>query len=135
VGEHLDASRKLRHLALMRLWMVFAAVLGFLCVALGAFAAHGLADPQAQGWMRTGAEYGFVHVLASLACVSLIRAGAPGARITPRLFLPGVVIFSGTLAGLALGGPRWLGAITPIGGVLFLAGWGTLACALRRLEL
>ena len=119
----------------MRAWFTSAAVLGFLCVTLGAFAAHGLADPKAQAWMRTGAEYGFVHVLASLACLSLVRAGATRARLAPKLFLPGVVVFSGTLAGLALGGPLWLGAITPIGGVLFLAGWSVLAWATRQLEL
>jgi uncharacterized membrane protein YgdD (TMEM256/DUF423 family) len=119
----------------MRAWLIFAAVMGFLCVALGAFAAHGLADPHAQAWMRTGAEYGFVHVLASFACLSLVRAGASGARLAPRLFLPGAVIFSGTLAAMALGGPLWLGAITPIGGMLFLAGWAVLAWSLRRLEL
>lgn len=118
----------------MRTWILLAAVLGFLCVAFGAFAAHGLADPQAQGWMRTGAEYGFVHVLASLACLSLIQAGATRARFAPPLFLAGVAIFSGTLAGMALGGPRWLGAITPIGGTLFLIGWGVLAWAARQLK-
>lgn len=118
----------------MRSWLIFAAVLGFLCVALGAFAAHGLADPQGQAWMRTGAEYGFIHVLASLACASLVRAGAARARLAPALFLPGVVIFSGTLAAMALGAPRWFGAITPIGGVLFLAGWAVLAWALRDVE-
>jgi uncharacterized membrane protein YgdD (TMEM256/DUF423 family) len=119
----------------MRTWLTSAAVLGFLCVALGAFAAHGLRDPQAQGWMRTGAEYGFVHVLASLACVSLIGIGARRARFAPPLFLSGAAIFLATLAGLALGGPRWLGAITPIGGVLFLAGWGVLAWAVREVKL
>lgn len=119
----------------MRTWISLAAVLGFLSVAFGAFAAHGLTDAQAQGWMRTGAEYGFVHVLATFACVSLIQAGAVRARFAPPLFLAGVVIFSGTLAGLALGGPRWLGAITPIGGTLFLIGWGVLAWAARQLKL
>jgi uncharacterized membrane protein YgdD (TMEM256/DUF423 family) len=118
----------------MRASLTFAALLGFLCVALGAFGAHGLQDPQAQAWMRTGAEYGFVHVLASFACLSLMRAGASGARFAPRFFLPGVVIFTGTLAGLALGGPRWLGAVTPLGGVLFLIGWGVLAYSARKLE-
>lgn len=118
----------------MRTWLTFAAILGFLCVALGAFAAHGLSDPQAQAWMRTGAEYGFVHVLASLACVSLVGAGARRARFAPPLFLAGAAIFLGTLAGLALGGPRWLGAITPIGGLLFLAGWGVLAWAVREVK-
>lgn len=118
----------------MRNWLTLAAVLGFLCVALGAFAAHGLSDPRAQAWMRTGAEYGFVHVLASLACLSLVRAGAPRARLAPPLFLGGAVIFTGTLAAMALGGPRWLGAVTPAGGVLFLIGWGVLAWATREIE-
>jgi uncharacterized membrane protein YgdD (TMEM256/DUF423 family) len=118
----------------MRTWLTLAALLGFLSVALGAFGAHGLADPQAQAWMRTGAEYGFAHVLASLACVSLIRAGAARARFAPPPFLGGVVIFSGTLAALALGGPRWLGAVTPVGGVLFLAGWAVLGWAVRTIE-
>jgi uncharacterized membrane protein YgdD (TMEM256/DUF423 family) len=118
----------------MRTWLTFAAVLGLLCVALGAFAAHGLSDPQAQGWMRTGAEYGFVHVLASLACLSLMQAGARQARLAPPFFLSGAVIFTGTLAAMALGGPRWLGAVTPIGGVLFLIGWGVLAWAAREIE-
>lgn len=118
----------------MRTWLTFAAALGFLCVALGAFAAHGLSDPQAQGWMRTGAEYGFVHVLASFACLSLVRAGAARARLVPPFFLAGSVIFTGTLTAMALGGPRWLGAVTPIGGVLFLVGWGALVWATRQLE-
>ena len=118
----------------MRTWLTVAAVLGFLCVALGAFAAHGLSDPQAQGWLRTGAEYGFVHVLASFACLGLVRAGAKRARLAPPFFLTGAAVFLATLAGLALGGPRWLGAITPLGGVLFLIGWGVLAWSARELD-
>jgi uncharacterized membrane protein YgdD (TMEM256/DUF423 family) len=119
----------------MRASLILAAVLGFLCVALGAFGAHGLADPRAQAWARTGAEYGFVHVLASFACLPLVRSGAAGARFAPPLFLAGAAIFTGTLAGLAVGGPLWLGAITPIGGVLFLAGWAVLAWAARKLKI
>jgi uncharacterized membrane protein YgdD (TMEM256/DUF423 family) len=130
----IDGQVDLRHVSGMRTWLISAAVLGFLCVALGAFAAHGLSDPQAQAWMRTGAEYGFVHVLASLACVSLLGVGARRARFAPPLFLSGAAIFLGTLAGLALGAPRWLGAITPIGGVLLLAGWAVLAWAALQLK-
>lgn len=118
----------------MRAWLTFAAVLGFLCVALGAFGAHGLADLRAQTWARTGAEYGFIHVLACFACLALVQAGAARARLAPPFFLVGAVIFTGTLAGLSLGGPFWLGAITPIGGVLFLVGWALMAWAVRGLD-
>lgn len=118
----------------MRTWITLAAVLGFLCVALGAFAAHGLAEPEAQGWMRTGATYGLTHVAACLAALALARAGAGRARLCAPLFLAGVAIFSGSLAAMALGAPRWLGAVTPIGGVLFLAGWAVLAWSAQRLD-
>ena len=123
------------YFALVQIWSAIsaAAVLGLVCVALGAFAAHAITDPRAQAWARTGAEYGFVHVLASLACVSLSDAGAERARFAPRLFLPGVAIFTGTLAAMALGGPLWLGAITPVGGVLFMAGWAVVAWSCAQL--
>lgn len=119
----------------MRNSLILAAALGFLCVALGAFAAHGLSAPRAQAWMRTGAEYGFVHVLASLACLPLMQAGARRAGLAPPFFLAGVVIFTGTLAAMALGAPLWLGAITPLGGVLFLIGWGVVAWAARDVRI
>jgi uncharacterized membrane protein YgdD (TMEM256/DUF423 family) len=116
-----------------RLTLAACGLLGFVSVAAGAFAAHGIADPKAQEWLRLGAQYGFVHVLASLACVLLARTGPAGAGRAPAVFLPGVVIFSGSLYALALGAPRWFGAITPIGGVLFLVGWAMLAwSSLRR---
>lgn len=113
----------------MRTWLTLAAVAGFVCVAAGAFAAHGMSDPKAQELLRTGSLYGFVHVLATLACVPLIGLGAARARWAPPLFLAGVLIFSGSLYALAFGAPRILGAITPIGGLAFLAGWATLAWA------
>ena len=124
----------MRHGIGMRLWMIFAAVLGFLCVALGAFAAHGLKDPQAQGWMRTGATYGLTHVVAALACVALARTGASGARRAIPLFLMGATVFGGSLAAMALGGPRWLGAVTPVGGLLLLAGCAALGWSVRNLD-
>ena len=113
----------------MRLWMFFAAVIGFLGVAGGAFGAHGVSDPQAKEWLRTGALYAFVHALAIFACLALIGAGADRARLAPPLFVPGVLLFTGSLYAMALGAPRWFGAITPIGGLLFLAGWAVLAWA------
>ena len=112
----------------MSVWLTLAAVGGFVCVAAGAFGAHGVGDPKAQEWLRTGALYGFVHVLAVFA------AGTVGARLAPPFFLAGVVLFSGSLFGMAGGAPRWLGAITPIGGLAFLAGWALLAWAAWRRE-
>lgn len=119
----------------MRNSLILAAALGLLCVGLGAFGAHGLSDPRAQAWMRTGAEYGFVHVLASLVCLPLVQAGARRAQLAPPFFLAGAVVFTGTLAAMALGAPLWLGAVTPIGGILFMAGWAVLAWAVRDVRI
>lgn len=116
----------------LRPWMAAAAVVGFLAVAFGAFAAHGITDTKAKEWMHTGANYAFMHALGVFACGFATSQGARTARFAPPLFLGGVVIFSGSLAAMALGGPRWLGAITPIGGTLFLAGWAVLAGSLAR---
>ncbi|MDB5498150.1 MAG: hypothetical protein JWP28_2181 [Phenylobacterium sp.] len=117
-----------------RNWMTLAAAGGFLSVAFGAFAAHGVADPRAQELLRTGSLYGFVHSLATFACVAFMQVGARQARFAPAFFLSGVVIFSGSLYAMALGAPRWLGAVTPIGGLCFLAGWAVLAWAARGVD-
>jgi len=116
-----------------RTWLTLAALVGFVSVAAGAFAAHGIADPRAQELLRTGALYGFVHALATLACAPLIGLGAARARFAPGFFLAGVLLFSGSLIALAFGAPRWIGAVTPFGGLSFLAGWLTLAWAARSL--
>jgi uncharacterized membrane protein YgdD (TMEM256/DUF423 family) len=113
----------------MRLWLVLAALGGFVSVAAGAFAAHGISDPRSQELLRTGSLYGFVHVLAVFAAAALVQVGAGRAGFAPPLFLAGVVIFSGSLYAMAFGAPRWFGAITPIGGLAFLAGWLVLAWA------
>lgn len=112
-----------------RLWTSLAAVTGLIAVAMGAFAAHGMSDPTARELLRTGAQYAGLHAVATLACVGLIAAGARRARFAPGFFLGGIVLFSGSLFALALGAPRWTGAITPIGGLLFLTGWAVLAWA------
>ena len=117
-----------------RNWMTLAAAGGLLAVAFGAFAAHGVADPRAQEWLRTGALYGFMHSLATFACAGFIRLGARRARFAPAFFLSGAVLFSGSLYAMALGGPRWLGAVTPLGGVCFLIGWGVLISAAREID-
>ena len=126
-------SRYAERMSNLRVWMSAAAVCGFLAVAFGAFAAHGVTDPKAKDWMHTGAIYAFLHALAVFASVIVVNAGGRLARITPPIFLSGVIIFSGTLFAMALGAPRWFGAITPIGGVLFMLGWALLAwAALQR---
>jgi uncharacterized membrane protein YgdD (TMEM256/DUF423 family) len=117
-----------------RNWMTLAAVGGFVAVAVGAFAAHGVSDPQAKELLRTGSTYGFMHTMATFACATFMQVGARRARFAPALFLSGVVLFSGSLYALALGAPRIVGAITPIGGLLFLAGWGVLAWAARGVD-
>lgn len=115
-----------------RNWLSLAAAGGFLSVAFGAFAAHGVSDPRAQELLRTGSLYGFIHCLATFASAGVQQIGGRRARLAPGFFLAGVLLFSGSLYGLALGAPRWLGAVTPIGGLCFLAGWAVLAWAVRE---
>jgi len=117
-----------------RNWLTLAAVGGFLSVAFGAFGAHGVTDPRAQELLRTGALYGFVHCLATFACAAAMQAGAQRARFAPAFFLAGVLLFSGSLYALALGAPRLMGVVTPIGGVAFLVGWAVLAWAARGVD-
>lgn len=117
-----------------RNWLTLAAIAGFAAVAGGAFGAHGIADPQAKAWMQTGAQYALAHVLATFACAGAMGLGARRAALAPAFFLAGVVLFTGSLFAMALGGPRWLGAITPIGGLSFLIGWIVLAWAARGVD-
>jgi uncharacterized membrane protein YgdD (TMEM256/DUF423 family) len=111
---------------------MLAAASGLVGVAAGALAAHGLADSLAREWVRTASNYQLLHAVAFLACAALpARAGYAAA-----LFLGGTVLFCGSLYGMALGGPVWLGAVTPVGGLLFMAGWAVLiwAAAFDRQE-
>jgi len=117
-----------------RNWMTLAAVGGFVAVAVGAFAAHGVTDPRAQELLRTGSTYGFMHTMATFACATFMQVGARRARFAPAFFLSGVVLFSGSLYALAMGAPGIVGAITPLGGLLFLTGWGVLAWAARGID-
>lgn len=119
------------------LFIAIAALNGFLAVGCGAFAAHGLrarlpADLLAI--FQTGVQYQMYHALALLAVGLLgLHLGSSGLlRASGWLFIAGIVIFSGSLYVLSLTGIRWLGAITPIGGVAFLAGWVLLAAAVLR---
>ncbi len=116
-----------------------AAWLGFLSVALGAFGAHTLKahlTQEALGIFETGVRYQFYHVFA-LALTGILYQSFPSSRMrySGNLFIGGILIFSGSLYLLAIMGTehfKWIGAITPIGGVLFLAGWLQLAMALKE---
>lgn len=102
------------------------AVLGFLGVALGAFGAHGLKDTlESYGTLSIWEKavlYHFVHTLAMLVLANQVNV-----RAGPFFcFLAGILVFSGSLYLLAATNTKWLGAITPLGGLSFLAGWGWL---------
>jgi uncharacterized membrane protein YgdD (TMEM256/DUF423 family) len=113
-----------------RIWLTLASLWGFMAVAAGAFGAHGVEDLKAKGWLETGGHYQLMHALAVFACFVVWRLlQAPAAGMAAWLFLAGSLIFSGSLYLMAFGGPRILGAVTPIGGVLLLAGWLVLAWA------
>ncbi len=99
---------------------ILAALSGAMAVGAGAFGAHG-ASGAAEEWLKTGGQYQLVHAVAALIA---IRMGAKGPA---WLFIIGGLIFAGTLYLMALGFPRWLGAITPIGGTLLIGGWLWLA--------
>lgn len=99
---------------------VLAALSGAVAVAAGAFGAHG-AQGDAAEWLRTGSQYQLAHALAALLAVRT-EALAPAC-----LFVGGGALFAGTLYLMALGAPRWLGAITPIGGTALILGWLWLA--------
>lgn len=118
-------------------FLAMASVSGFLAVALGAFGAHGLKARLSEEMMavyRTAVEYHFYHTLALLAVAVLLYTGSQSTmlRASGWLFVGGIIVFSGSLYALALSGIRVLGAVTPIGGLLFLAGWIALAVAAFR---
>ncbi|MBB3983554.1 uncharacterized membrane protein YgdD (TMEM256/DUF423 family) [Sphingobium fontiphilum] len=104
---------------------IWAALSAALAVAAGAFGAHGAASPQAAEWLKTGGIYQLIHAVAAIAIMSVARGAA-------AMLLVGAAIFAATLYLMALGAPRWLGAITPIGGSLLIAGWLWAAWAYWR---
>jgi uncharacterized membrane protein YgdD (TMEM256/DUF423 family) len=117
----------------MNVWLLTAAINGFLAVAAGAFGAHGLQDrldPHALTIFETGARYQMYHALAmGLAAVATRNSAA---QLACMLFLAGIVLFSGSLYLLALTGMHALGFVTPFGGLAFLGGWAALAWAAAR---
>ena len=117
----------------MRTWMMLAAISGLLAVAFGAFGAHGVSDSAAREWLRTGSQYQFVHALAVIGSAVFVAQGARQAGWAPWFFLGGTMLFSGSLYAMALGGPRGLGAVTPLGGLAFMIGWAILAWSARKI--
>lgn len=123
-------------------WAIVAALNLALAVMTGAFGAHGLKarlTAEQLGWWHTAVEYHFSHALGLLAIGVLLRVAPvlpttlPAGVSTSALWLQiGIVIFSGSLYAMALGAPRWFGAITPIGGLAFIIGWFWLAWSLAR---
>jgi uncharacterized membrane protein YgdD (TMEM256/DUF423 family) len=115
-------------------WLMLAAISAFISIAVGAFAAHGVTDPRAKELLKTGAQYEFMHAIATIACATFMQLGAARARFAPVAFLTGSLLFSGSVYALACGAPRWIGAVTPIGGLLFLTGWALLIWAARKVD-
>ncbi|MGE6474860.1 DUF423 domain-containing protein [Psychrobacter sp. NPDC078631] len=117
-------------------WIGIAAVNMAIAVALGAFGAHGLegrVSIQQLEWWHTATLYLFVHALGLLLVGLLIRLKYT-TQTTAWLLQIGIIIFAGSLYAMTLGAPRWFGAITPIGGVLMIAGWLWLATSAFRLK-
>jgi uncharacterized membrane protein YgdD (TMEM256/DUF423 family) len=116
----------------MKLFLMLGSMSGFLSVALGAFGAHALKgklDEYSLGIFHTGVTYQTTHALAMVLVALLIKwyPDSAGLAWAGWCFAAGTLFFSGSLYALAMSGVKVLGAITPIGGVLFLAGWALLA--------
>lgn len=119
-----------------RIWLAIAGLAGFASVLAGALAAHLGADPREADLLRTGALYGMVHAAALVAIIALAQGREPRrgpATVAGWSFSLGIVLFSGSLYGLAAGAGRWLGWVAPFGGAMLMLGWAALAVlALRR---
>ncbi len=115
-----------------KLFITLASLSGMLAVAFGAFGAHALKarlDDYALGVFETAVQYHFYHSFALLA-VGILALSQPQTMLLKSsgwLFFTGIVVFSGSLYLLSITGVRWLGAITPLGGLAFIAGWACLA--------
>ena len=108
-----------------RALLATAALCAAFAIAAGAFGAHGAASAKAAEWLRTGGLYQLVHAVAAIAIM----------RLAPRCAwatLAGSTLFALTLYAMALGAPLWLGAVTPIGGVVMIGAWVATAIAALR---
>jgi uncharacterized membrane protein YgdD (TMEM256/DUF423 family) len=120
-----------------KVFVATGGVAALLAVALGAFGAHALKSrvpPEMLAVWHTGVEYHVAHALGLIA-VGIVLTQLPGSALlkwSGWLMLAGIVLFSGSLYGLALSGERWLGAVTPVGGLTFLAAWALFIAAVLR---
>lgn len=119
-------------MTLSKLYLFLAALNGLLVVAFGAFGSHGLKSKLSEASLsiwQTAVQYHFYHTLVLLAIAILLQRSSVSAWLSMSggLLLVGLLMFCGSLYGLALGGPRWLGPITPLGGLSFMAAWLCLA--------
>lgn len=122
-----------------RIFILIAAISGFLSVSIGAFAAHGLKKtlaPELIDVVKTGVQYQMYHALALLVVALFLiqKPSASGLKASGWAFILGSLMFSGSLYALAMGAPRWLGPVTPLGGLCFLVGWVLLAIAGWRVK-
>jgi uncharacterized membrane protein YgdD (TMEM256/DUF423 family) len=123
-----------------QLFWAIAAIMAGTSVTAGAFASHALKpklSERAIEIFETGARYQMYHALALLLVALLLSRVESSSALTAAgiAFITGILLFSGSLYGLSLSGTKWLGAITPIGGVAFLIGWGCVAIAARNVKL
>ncbi|MGL6161740.1 DUF423 domain-containing protein [Microbulbifer sp.] len=117
-----------------KLYLLIAAFFGGTGVVLGAFGAHGLRGKIAENLLeayKTGVLYQMLHALALLGIALLIRhwGEKTSLLVSGGLFALGILLFSGSLYALAFGGPRWLGPVTPLGGLALIGGWTALFVA------
>lgn len=116
-----------------RTWLVSACALGFVAVGGGAFGAHALAGrmpPDLLQVFETGATYARFAVVGLLAAAAVAgRSPSKAAGLSGALFVAGAALFTGSLWAMALTGYRWLGAVTPFGGLAFLGAWAALGVA------
>ncbi len=120
-----------------RTFLILGALMGFLGVALGAFGAHALDATlkanQREGTFETATQYHMYHALALLAVAWAATRWPDNLTYwAGYLFIVGIILFSGSLYALSITNQRWLGAITPLGGLAFLAGWVCLGLAAWR---
>jgi uncharacterized membrane protein YgdD (TMEM256/DUF423 family) len=116
-------------------WITAAGFSGFLAVAFGAFGAHALRTrltPELLAVYQTGVLYHALHAAVLTAVAFFGRAVHVSITVPASLLLAGMFVFSGSLYALALSGQRWLGAITPLGGLCLLAGWLAIGLSLSK---